>query len=202
MLGTVLGRTAAGLLSAFVAVAGSVRAGGEVPFDDADVRPPADGWWRAVLVVADRVTGYEGTAVVAVLVVLLLVRLGRSRDALLCGVAYAGALAGTTALKQLVGRPRPEQLPPLEAVSQWSFPSGHATATAALVVAAVLAVRGTRALVPVAAVGTLLTVVAAAAQLLLGLHRASDLLGGWLWAAAWTTAVWAAAERRATGGPS
>ena len=65
-----------------------------------------------------------------------------------------------------------------------------------MVVAAVLTVRGTRTLVLAAAVGTLLVAGAAAAQLVLALHRPSDVVGGWLWAAAWTTAVWAASGRR------
>ena len=191
-----LGRTAAGLLSALAAVAALVHVTDELPGDDAHARLPGGGGWRSLVVVVDRVIGYQGTAVLTVLVVLLLVRLGPSRGAVLCAVPVAGALLGNAVLKQLVRRPRPAHLPPLEDVSTWSFPSGHAAGTAALLVAVVLAVRGTRALVPVAAVGTLLAVVAAAAQLLLGLHRASDLVGRWLWAAAWTTAVWAAAERR------
>jgi undecaprenyl-diphosphatase len=199
VLGTGLGRTAAGLLSAFAVVAALVVAGRELPGDAAQLRPPSDGGWGDLLVVVDRATGYEGTAVLAVLVVLLLVRRGRGRDAALVAVAYAGALVGTTVLKEVVGRPRPEQLSALLTVSPWSFPSGHAAATAALLVAGVLAVRGTRALLPGAAGGVLLAVVAAAAQLVLGLHRPSDLVGGWLWAAAWTTAVWAAAERRPAG---
>ena len=171
----------------------------ELPGDDAPAGPPPDGGWRDLLVVVDRATGYEGTALLGVPAVLLLGRRGRGRDAGLGGVAYAGALVGTTALKQVVGRPRPEQLSPLLTVSPSSFPSGHAAATAALLVAAVLVARRTRVLLPVAAGGALLVVVTAAAQLVLGLHRPSDLVGGWLWAAAWTTAVWAAAGRRPAG---
>jgi undecaprenyl-diphosphatase len=188
-----------GLLSAFAVVAALVLAGRELPRDAAQLRPPPDGGWRDLLVVVDRATGYEGTALLAVVAVLLLVRRGRGRDAGLTAVAYAGALVGTTVLKEVVGRPRPEQLSPFLTVSPWSFPSGHAAATVALLAAGVLAARGTRAQLPVAAGGTLVAVVAAAVQLVLGLHRPSDLVGGWLWAAAWTTAVWAAAERRPAG---
>jgi membrane-associated phospholipid phosphatase len=80
--------------------------------------------------------------------------------------------------------------------SPFSFPSGHAAATAALAVTLLLAVRGTRARSAAAAAGTLLVLGAAAAQLVLALHHASDIVGGWLWAAGWTTAVWAAFDRR------
>lgn len=47
----------------------------------------------------------------------------------------------------------------------------------------------TRALVPAAAAGMPLVVGAAAAQLARALHRPSDIVGGWLWATAWTTGV-------------
>ena len=195
MPGTVLGRTAAGLLAVFAALAVLVEVTGELPGDGRLARPSSEGAARAVALAVDRLTGYAGVAVLTVLLVLLLVRLGRTRNAVLCGLSVAGALVGNALLKQLVGRPRPELLPPDVAVSPLSFPSGHAAATAALAVAAVLTVRGTRALVPAAVAGTLLVLGAAAAQLVLALHRPSDVAGGWLWAAAWTTTVWAAFDR-------
>jgi undecaprenyl-diphosphatase len=196
--GTVLGRTAAGLLAGFAALALLVVVGGELPGDRVSAPLSSeDGAW-ALAVVVDLVTGYAGVAVLTVLLVLLLARLGRRRDAVLCGVSVAGALLGTALLKQVIDRPRPELLSPDVAVSSSSFPSGHAAATAAVVVAAVLAVRGTRALVLAVAVGTLLVLGAAFAQLALALHRPSDVVGGWLWAAAWTTALWAAFGRRAS----
>ena len=195
--GTVLGRTAAGLLVALAGLTVLVRVGDGVPGDAAAPRLPAGAGPRAVAVVVDRLTGYAGTAVLTGFAVLLLVRLGRRRDAVLCAVSVGGALVGNTLLKQLVGRPRPDLLPPSVAVSPLSFPSGHAAAAAAVAVAVVLAVRHTRALVPAAVGGALLVLAAAAAQLVLGLHRTSDVVAGWLLAAAWTTAVWAAADRRA-----
>ena len=193
---TVLGRIAAGLLLAFGSLAVLVRVRGELPGDGALARLSSMGGPRALALTVDPLTGYTGTAVMTGFAVLLLLRLGRRRDAVLCAMSVAGALVGTTLLKHLVGRPRPDLLPPSVAVSPFSFPSGHAAATAALVVALLLAVRGTRGLVPVAAAGTVAVLGTAAAQLVLGLHRASDVVGGWLWAAAWTAAVWAALDRR------
>jgi undecaprenyl-diphosphatase len=192
----VLRWTAAGLLAAFAATAVLVEVTGDLPGDGVLVRPPSQGRGRALALAVDALTGYEGVAVATGLLVVLLARLGRRHDALLCAVSVGGALVGNALLKRLVGRPRPELLPMDVAVSPSSFPSGHAAATAALVVAAVLVLRGTRARVPVAVAGALLVVGTAGSQLLLALHRPSDLLGGWLWAAAWTTAVWAVLDRR------
>lgn len=195
MPGTGLGRTAAGLLLGFAALALLVRVSGELPGDGRWPRLSSQDGARALAVLVDRLTGYAGVAVLTVLLVLLLTRLGRRRDAVLCGGSVALAILGNTALKRLVDRPRPELLPPDLEVSSLSFPSGHAAATAAVVVAVVLTVRGTRLLVLAAAAGALLVGGTAAAQLALGLHRPSDIVGGWLWAAACTTAVWAAASR-------
>ena len=190
--GTVLGRTAAGLLAGFAALTLLVVLVGELPGDGVSARRSSQDEARALALGVDLLTGYAGVGVLTGLLVLLLARLGRRREAVLGGVSVGGAVLGTALLKQLVRRPRPELLPPDVEVSTFSFPSGHAAATAAVAVAAVLTVRGTRALVLAAAVGTLLVVGAAAAQLVLGLHHPSDVVGGWLWAAAWTTAVWAA----------
>jgi membrane-associated phospholipid phosphatase len=194
--GTVLGRTAAGLQAGFAALALLVMVVEKVPGDGAFVRQSSGDEVRALAVVVDLLTGYAGVAVLTVLLVLLLARLGRRRDAVLCGVSVAGAMLGNALCKQLVRRARPELLPPDVEVSSFSFPSGHAAATAAVVVAALLTVRGTRVLLPAAAVGGLLVIGAAAAQLALALHHPSDIVGGWLWATAWTTAVWAAFGRQ------
>jgi undecaprenyl-diphosphatase len=191
-----LGRTAAGLQAGFAALILLVLVVDEVPGDGSFVRQSPGDDVRAVALVVDWLTGYAGMAVLTMLLILLLARLGRRRDAVLCGVAVGGAMFGNALCKQLVRRARPELLPPDVEVSSFSFPSGHAAATAAVVVAALLTVRGTRVLVPLAAVGGLLVVGAAAAQLALAVHRPSDILGGWLWAAAWTTAVWAAFGRQ------
>lgn len=202
MPGTVLGRTAAVLLGAFAALAVVVRSAGEVPGDGLLAHLRADDGPPALAQAVDPLTGYAGTAVLTAFVVLLLARLGRRRDAVLCAVSVAGALLGTTLLKQLVARPRPELLPASVDVSPFSFPSGHAAATAAVAVAAVLAARRTRALAPVVAAGTLLALGAATAQLVLARHHPSDIAGGWLWAAGWTAAAWAVLGRRSRGDPA
>lgn len=196
MLATVLGRTATGLQAGFAALTLLVVVLAEVPGDGVLARQSSQDEVRALAGVVDQLTGYAGVAVLTVLLMLLLARLGRRRDAVLCGVSVGGAMLGTALCKQMVRRARPELLPPDVEVSSFSYPSGHAAATAAVVVAAVLTVRGTRALVPAAAVGGLLVVGAAAAQLALALHHPSDIVGGWLWAAAWTTGVWAALGRQ------
>jgi membrane-associated phospholipid phosphatase len=130
-------------------------------------------------------------AIVGVLVGLGLAWLRRWRD-----LAYAAAIvvvvwAVNPVLKELVGRPRPDLWPAPMAVSEYSFPSGHAANTAALVGAIVVLSWPTGARWPVACIGGLLLAVVAFDQLALGVHYPSDIVGGWLLAATWTALVWA-----------
>ena len=142
----------------------------------------------------DQGTSNGPLAVLTAVLVAVLVRHGRARAALAVGVCVFGALVTNPLLKWLVDRPRPEQLSSLEGASALSFPSGHAAGTAAAAVAAVLVATGARrrpAVVLAVVLATVLVVVTAAAQLALARHHPSDVVAGWLWGAAWTTAVWA-----------
>ena len=143
--------------------------------------------WRVV----DATTGYLPMALLVGALVVGLLVIRRRREAVLTVLSFAGALAITTLLKHLIERPRPADLPVWAEVSTYSFPSGHATATAAVAGVAVLVSRRRW----VAAVALPLVLVAGWAQPALGLHHPSDVLAGWLVAVVWTTAVWWASSR-------
>jgi membrane-associated phospholipid phosphatase len=186
-------RVSAFLAAAFAALTTAVALDGGLPGEQRVLRLASSGQvldpvWRVV----DRSTGYLGMSVLAALLVLALVVARRHREAVLTASSFVGALIGTTLLKHLVGRPRPEALPSWAEVSELSYPSGHATATAAVGLCLVLMTRGSRC---VLAAVVVLVGVAGWAQLALGLHFPSDVLAGWLWAAAWTTVVWVASGR-------
>jgi undecaprenyl-diphosphatase len=194
-----LAQVAAGLGAAFVVLAVHVAVVGEVPGEQAlldgirsTVDAPASGPASAV----DRATGSPVLAVVAGLLTGVLLLSGRVRDAGVVGLAVGGALLVNPLLKRGVGRPRPSLLAPTADASPLSFPSGHAAATAALAVTVVLLAAGTRWSRAVVMAAVVLVVGTAAAQLVLARHHPTDLLGGWLWAAAWALAV-AVVVRRA-----
>ena len=140
----------------------------------------------------------------AALVVLLLVR-RRRRLALYLTVSVAGAYVLSTAGKLAVDRARPSFGDPLSHARGTSFPSGHATGSAAfylalaVVLLSVVPARRRPLLLVLAVVVPLLV---AATRVVLGVHYLTDvaagLLLGWGWVLACTAlfAAWRADEGR------
>jgi len=108
-------------------------------------------------------------------------------------VAVAGASLLSILAKQIVGRDRPPAPLRLASVTSSSFPSGHATQAAAtylaLAVIASLFVR--QAWTRIAVWGTAIVIVAAvgASRVYLGVHWATDVLGGWFLGAVWVAGL-------------
>lgn len=102
-------------------------------------------------------------------------------------------------LKPLVARPRPELWPRLVPESDFSFPSGHALASATLfpLLAHTLArVRPDRA-AQAYALAVALALFVSFGRLYLGVHWPSDVLGGWALGATQTAVAYRLVRRRA-----
>ncbi|MEK6636867.1 MAG: phosphatase PAP2 family protein [Pseudomonadota bacterium] len=105
-------------------------------------------------------------------------------------------LAGVTnsVLKEIFARARPDIVPHLDAIGNLAYPSGHASNAMAffLLAALIFAIKH-----PVAwrsaAVG--LAVLVGTSRVLLGVHWPSDVLGGWLWGAAFALIGWRVSRR-------
>ena len=186
---------AAALLSAaFVVVAGCIMIVGSFPGD------------RRALIALHEVLGTSmdepmiaiGDATdtvplvgVAVVVAAALLWTGRRIDALCLLLGLGVVCALNPVLKELVERSRPDVWVSPVSVSRYSFPSGHAANTAALVGGFVLMVRSQRRGLALAVGGLFLGAVGFA-QLAVGVHYPSDIVAGWLWAGAWTAVLWSA----------
>ena len=136
--------------------------------------------------------GTNTLPVVAAAAVVAIVALWRRRplDALAFSLAFGLTVALNPVLKEVVGRARPGVWPGLVEVSRFSFPSGHAANSGAFVMGLALIMPAPHRRRVIAG-GTIALAVVALSQLILGVHYPSDIVAGWLWAGACTTAVWA-----------
>jgi len=141
-----------------------------------------EAWLRHPLRWVELAFNTIGMTVLTVLLALVMFLKNHRRAAYLTvGVMVATSLA-TTGLKLWIGRDRPPWQNPEYLLESRSFPSGHASSTAAfaglLIVLAVMLVRrsGARRLTYVAA--TVFAVVVAADRVFLGRHYPSDVIGG------------------------
>ncbi len=157
-----------------------------------------------------RIVTWAGSAFVLVPLALvscaLLVRAGLRAQALAVALTLGGAMVISDVVKLLVSRPRPP-VEHLQAVSGFSFPSGHATQASAFWLSLVFAVATTgssAARTSLLAAGALLIIpLVGLSRVYLGVHFPSDVMAGILLGGGWAAYVALctkpfAAERRRT----
>ena len=193
--GRPLGWTVAVCVVAFAVVLGLVAAhwpplltGDQAADSAAHADVLAQPWLLAAARAATTAGSSLVVDVVAAVVALALLIARLWRGAVLVVVARLGELASTTAVKDLLARPRPTLVDPVDHAAGYSFPSGHAAGSAAVYGALLLlvlprAARWARALL--LAAGTLLICAVAASRVLLGVHYPSDVAAGMALGLAW-----------------
>jgi undecaprenyl-diphosphatase len=153
-----------------------------------------DGGPHAILTTVSKVLSFIGSqgvlVPVAIAACVLLVLRRHTAIAVVVAASTAGSIVLSNVVKLIVGRPRPA-LPHLAHVTSSSFPSGHATQSAAILLALALAAAALgapRALAfAVAAAGALAI---GTSRVLLGVHYPSDVIAGWVLGLAWFAAVY------------
>lgn len=208
-LGLLIGLSiSAGLLFAFVELAGEVLEGETLAFDKtillalrsaADPNEPGGPWWLARM--ARDITSLGSTTILTLTTVValgFLLLLGKRGAALLVLVSVGGGMTLSSALKVLVGRARPDLVPHGDIVVTASFPSGHAMLSAIvyLTLGALLAqfVAGRRVKAYLLVCAMILTLLVGASRVYLAVHWPTDVLAGWCVGAAWAALCWIAAE--------
>jgi YegS/Rv2252/BmrU family lipid kinase len=141
-----------------------------------------EAWLRHPLRWVELAFNTIGMTVLTVLLALVMFLKNHRRAAYLTvGVMVATSLA-TTGLKLWIGRDRPPWQNPQYLLESRSFPSGHASSTAAfaglLMVLAVMLVRRSSARRLVYVVATMFALLVSADRVFLGRHYPSDVLGG------------------------
>ena len=129
-----------------------------------------------------------GAVLVAVFVVAMATR-KRLGGAIFVSLSFIGALLLTITIKDLVAR---RALDPSD--SGYSFPSGHALASMAVVVSLSMEASTKRWRVAAIACGTVCAGWLGAAMVYDGWHWPSDVVGGWLIAVTWVVALDGAAR--------
>lgn len=155
-----------------------------------DLSIPAGPPWLAYA--ARDITALGGITVLGLatlLTVFYLLLARRPRVAALVLLSIAGGWLISTLLKIGIARPRPDIIPHLVEVHDFSFPSGHAMLSAVTwltlgaLAGAVQKERNIRTFLMVSAIA--LTLIIGASRVFLGVHYPSDVLGGWCAAAIW-----------------
>jgi membrane-associated phospholipid phosphatase len=142
------------------------------------------------------VTWLGSSAVVIPLAILVVVVLliGRQRWlALFVALAVGGASLLSVLTKDVIGRDRPPVDIRLQQAHSSSFPSGHSTQAAAtyfalaIVVTVLIHSRAPRAVTWT--VATLIVFLVGVSRVYLGMHWATDVLGGWLLGSVWVAGL-------------
>lgn len=181
-------------LGIFMALAWMVSNAITVPFDapvliaiHETARPILD---SAFLLISSLGYGF-GLVPFDVLFTLWLAFKRRWRDSIFALVALGGSFGLNTLAKHVFERARPHLWNPISLEGTYSFPSGHAMASATLgVVIVVLTTRTRTRPLLIAVVATLILLIGIS-RVYLGVHYPSDVVGGWAAGLAWTTTCYA-----------
>ena len=112
-----------------------------------------------------------------------------NRDAIFTAIAIGGAAVLNPALKAGFQRPRPQLWATLTPEQDFSFPSGHAMGSLAVVLALVVLAWPTLWRWSVIVLGTIFVVFVGVSRIYLGVHFPSDVLAEWGAALAWVAAT-------------
>ena len=139
-------------------------------------------------------TGEAGAIVIVVIMAAWFIWKNRRMDALSVVASFGGAAALNTLLKLIFARPRPALFPPLVLENDFSFPSGHVTASVAVYgFLAVLLWRSKHRLWALVAGAWVLLVTVS--RIYLGVHYPSDTLAALAFASLWLMMVFAVHDR-------
>lgn len=129
------------------------------------------------------ITQLGGVIVVTVVTLALVGYFIYKRDylkSLLVAIGVGGATAIAFGLKALFERPRPDLWEWIVVETNFSFPSGHATASSALALCLVIIMWQTKWRYLVIVLASVYVILVGLSRLYLGVHYPTDIIGGWL----------------------
>jgi undecaprenyl-diphosphatase len=136
------------------------------------------------------------------IVLLSLAARRRFRDGMFFGIAVVGSAVLDVAAKDYFARMRPDLWVSLTPETTYSFPSGHAMASATLGTALVILCWPTRWRWPMTVASLVFVLLVGVSRVYLGVHYPSDILAGWSAAIAWVFGMYALVDRKAPPPPA
>lgn len=153
-----------------------------------------------LMVTVSRVGYAWGVIPVDALVLVFFAARRRWPEAIFWALAVGGAALLNLVAKLLFGRIRPDLWLSIAPETSYSFPSGHAMGSMALVAALLALTWRTRWRWPIALVGGAFVLAVSFSRIYLGVHYPSDILAGWMASLAWVAGVHLLWRRRFAGG--
>ena len=177
---------------AFVGLSDEVREMDTLPFDTAVlnlVHGMNNYFLDTFMPIATDIGGVVGVVAITLIMTALFVYKNEQRRALMVSITVAGAVGINLILKSVFERARPDLWETLVREPGFSFPSGHAMASAALGAAIVVALWDSRWRWWAFTAATFYIVFVGFSRLYLGVHYPTDILAGWLVSGGWVMAV-------------
>ena len=176
----------------FMKLAGEILEKEPLPFDVPvmlAIHAHATEWWNDFFVAFTNLGGVEGVLAIGAMITVYLIVKKRYNDLFLLIGGVGGAAIANAVLKLLFHRDRPSLWPHLVHETSFSFPSGHAMASASLATVIVLLFWQTRYRWWVVAAAGIYIIVIGFSRLYLGVHYPSDILAGWSVSVVWVILV-------------
>lgn len=176
----------------FVKLAWEVRERETLSFDEAvltSINRLSTPFFDTFMPIATDIGGVVGVTALTVLLVALFVYKNEYRRALMVVVSVVGAVVLNVVLKSMIARSRPDLWAQLVHESGYSFPSGHAMASAALGLALAVALWNSRWRWWSFGFATVYILFVGYSRMYLGVHYPTDILAGWFVSGFWVLAV-------------
>lgn len=176
----------------FLKLAGEVVEKEQIPFDVAileAVHAQATTTWDAIFLAITTAGDVMSIIVVTIILSVYLYYKHRRRDMLLLVASVGGAAAANIILKLLFQRARPSLWHSSVVETTFSFPSGHAMLSSALIFSLVVILWKTRYRWAIVVVGALFVLLVGLSRLYFGVHYPSDIIAGWSASLAWVVIV-------------
>ena len=144
------------------------------------------------------ITTFGNAAIIGLTTIVLVAWLTytkRRSSAVIVFLSVSGAAAANLILKLLFHRHRPDFWPSLIPEVGYSFPSGHAMISCALLLSIIVITWSGRYRLPAVCASSVLIVLIGISRVYLGVHYPTDVIAGWCMGIIWTATVYIAVNK-------